>query len=262
MGRFSTEALPSGLLNWVAVWRRNFLAWKKVAPASLLGNLADPMIYIFGLGSGLGVMLGNVGGVSYSAFLAAGMVATSAMTASTFETIYATFARMRDHRTWEAMLYTKLTLGDIVLGEMAWAATKASIAGTAIGIVTATLAYSEWDSLIYVLPVIALTGLAFASLSMVVAALAPSYDYLVFYQSLVITPMLVLSGSVFPVDQLPPMLQRITHLLPLAHSIDLIRPAMLGHPVPDITLHLGALCLYIVLPFFVSIALLRRRLTQ
>ncbi|RJT40451.1 nodulation protein NodJ [Mesorhizobium waimense] len=255
-------ALPANAWNWLAVWRRNYLAWKKVALASILGNLADPMIYFFGLGSGLGIMVGRVEGTSYSAFLAAGMIAASAMTASTFETIYAAFARMRDRRIWEAILYTQLTLGDIVLGELAWAATRAFLAGTAITIVAAMLGYAAWPSVLYALPVIALTGLTFASLAMVVTALAPSYDYFVFYQTLVLTPMLFLSGAVFPINQLPGAFQQVTPFLPLAHSIDLIRPAMLGRPVVDVGVHIGALCIYAVVAFFLSSALLRRRLLR
>ena len=47
-------AMPEFSLRALAVWRRNFLVWKKLAIPSLLGNLADPMIYLFGLGYGLG----------------------------------------------------------------------------------------------------------------------------------------------------------------------------------------------------------------
>ncbi len=63
---------------------------------------------------------------------------------------------------------------------------------------------------------------------MIVTALAPSYEYFIFYQTLVITPMLFLSGAVFPVNQLPGAFQHVTRILPLAHSIDVIRPIMLG----------------------------------
>lgn len=184
------------------------------------------------------------------------------MTASTFETIYAVFARMHDQRTWEAILHTQLTLGDLVLGELAWAATKAFLAGTAITIVAAAVGYSAWSSVIYVLPAIALTGFAFASLALIVTALAPSYQYFIFYQTLVITPMLFLSGAVFPVSQLPSAFQEVAGFLPLAHSIDLIRPVMLGQPVGNVGLHIGALCMYAILPFFISAALFRRRLMR
>ncbi|KRR06489.1 nodulation protein NodJ [Bradyrhizobium jicamae] len=262
MGEGYMAAMPANVYNWIAVWRRNFLAWKKVALASVLGNLADPMTNLFGLGFGLGIIVGRVDGASYIAFLAAGMVATSAMTSATFEAMYAAFARMDAKRTWEAILCTQLTLGDIVLGELAWAATKSILAGTAIAMVAATLGYATWPSILYALPVIALTGLAFASLGMVVISLAPSYDYFVFYQTLVITPMVFLCGAVVPVTQLPSAFQVVAGVLPLSHSVDLIRPAMLGRPVDNIALHLTALCIYAVLPFFLSTALFRRRLMR
>ncbi|MGG7539827.1 ABC transporter permease [Rhizobium sp. Nf11,1] len=252
--------LPANGWNWTAMWRRNYLGWKKAALVSILGNLADPMVYLFGLGTGLGLMVGRVEGMSYIAFLATGMVAASAMTASTFETIYAAFARMRDQRSWEAILYTQMTLGDVVLGEVAWAATKALLAGTAIAVVAAILGYAVWSSIPYVVPVIALTGIAFASLAMIVVALAPSYDYFIFYQTLILTPMLFLSGAVYPVTQLPGKVQQMATFLPLAHAIDLIRPAMFGRPAADVMFHLGVLFIFGVLPFFVSTALLRRRL--
>ncbi|MBQ0819363.1 MULTISPECIES: ABC transporter permease [Microvirga] len=252
--------LPANWLNWTAVWRRNYIAWKKAALVSILGSLGDPMIYLFGLGTGLSVMVGRVEGMSYIAFLATGMVATSAMTASTFETIYAAFARMRDQRSWQAILYTQLTLGDIVIGELVWAATKALLAGTAIATVAAILGYAVWSSILYVVPVIALTGIAFASLAMIVAAIAPNYEYFIFYQTLILTPMLFLSGAVFPVTQLPANVQQVVAFLPLAHSIDLVRPAMFGRPVADVMFHLGVLVLFGVMPFFISTALLRRRL--
>ncbi|MGY3622084.1 ABC transporter permease [Bradyrhizobium sp. USDA 10063] len=255
-------ALPANAWNWVAVWRRNYLIWRKVALASVLGNLADPMTNLFGLGFGLGMIVGRVEGTSYIAFLAAGMMATSAMTSATFEGIYAAFARMHAQRTWEAILCTQLTLGDIVLGEMAWATSKAVLAGTAIAIVATTLGYAAWPSTLYALPAIALTGLVFASLAMVVISLAPSYDYFVFYQTLVVTPMVFLCGAVFPVNQLPGAFQSVAGLLPLAHSVDLIRPAMLGRPADGVALHISVLCIYAVLPFFLSTALLCRRLMR
>ncbi|TIL82805.1 MAG: nodulation protein NodJ [Mesorhizobium sp.] len=254
--------LPANAWNWVAVWRRNYLAWKKVAFVAILGNLADPMIYLFGLGTGLGIMVGRVDGAPYIAFLAAGMVGVGAMTASTLETLYAAFARMHSQRTWEAMLYTHVTLGDIVLGELAWAATKAFLAGMAITIVTAALGYTAWPSVLYALPFIALTGFVFASIAMVVTALSPSYDYFVFYQTLILTPMLFLSGAVFPLNQLPATFQQIARGMPLAHAIELIRPVMLDRPISGMALHIGVLGLYALLPFFLSMALLRRRLMR
>jgi lipooligosaccharide transport system permease protein len=257
-----TNALPANATHWMSVWRRNYLVWKKLAVASMIGNLADPMIYLFGLGLGLGLMVGHVEGVSYIAFLAAGTVASSVMMSASFEAMYSGFSRMHVQRTWEAIMHTPLTLGDIVLGEVVWAASKSVLSGVAIMLVAGALGYANFPSMLLALPVIVLTGLAFASTAMIVTAIAPSYDFFMFYQTLALTPMLLLSGVFFPVAQLPALAQHVTQALPLVHAVELIRPAMLGRPLDGFALHAGVLAAYAVLPFFVCAWLFRRRMMK
>jgi lipooligosaccharide transport system permease protein len=261
-GKHYPSAMPSSATNWISVWRRNYLVWKKLAIASMFGNLADPMIYLFGLGLGLGLMVGRVDGVSYIAFLAAGTVASSVMMSASFESMYSGFSRMHVQRTWEAIMHTPLTLGDIVLGEVIWAASKSVLSGVAIMLVAAVFGYASFPSMLLALPVIALTGLAFASSTMIVTALAPNYDFFMFYQTLALTPMLLLSGVFFPITQLPALAQHITLLLPLSHAVELIRPAMLGRPVGNVALHVGVLVVYSVVPFFICAVLFRRRMMK
>lgn len=261
-GRRWKLALPANATNWVAVWRRNYLVWRKLAAASMLGNLADPMIYLFGLGFGLGLMVGHVDGVSYIAFLAAGTVGSSVMMSASFESMYSAFSRMHVQRTWEAIMHTPLTLGDIVVGEIVWAASKAVLSGAAIMLVAGLLGYARFPSMLLALPVVALAGLAFASLAMIVTALASSYDFFMFYQTLVLTPMLLLSGVFFPLGQLPAGVRHAAMALPLAHAVELIRAAMLGRPIVDAASHVAVLIAYAIAPFFVCAWLFRRRLMR
>src|SRR5258708_8959784 len=111
-------ALPSMSLRFVPVWRRNLLVWRKLAVPSILGNLADPLIYVLGLGYGLGSMLPEVGGVPYIAFLAAGMGCSSTMNSATFDSMYAPFSPMHLQRTWDAIIYPPLLLNDLVLSSL------------------------------------------------------------------------------------------------------------------------------------------------
>lgn len=257
-----SNALPANATHWMSVWRRNYLVWKKLAIASMIGNLADPMIYLFGLGLGLGLMVGHVDGVSYIAFLAAGTVASSVMMSSSFEAMYSGFSRMHVQRTWEAIMHTPLTLGDIVLGEIVWAASKSVLSGVAIMLVAGALGYANFPSMLIALPVIVLTGLAFASTAMVVTALAPSYDFFMFYQTLALTPMLLLSGVFFPIAQLPAFAQHAAQALPLFHAVELIRCAMLARPFDGVALHLGVLIAYAIVPFFLCAWFFRRRMMK
>jgi lipooligosaccharide transport system permease protein len=84
-----TRHLRVPRLSWrfIPVWQRNYLVWKKLAIPAILGNLADPMLYMLGLGYGLGSLLPDVAGMPYLTFLAAGTVAYSTMNAATFEVL-------------------------------------------------------------------------------------------------------------------------------------------------------------------------------
>lgn len=254
--------LPRNLRNWMMVWYRNYMVWRKLAIPSMIGNLADPMIYLFGLGLGLGLLVGQVSGVSYIAFLAAGTTASSVMMSASFESMYSAFSRMHVQRTWEAIMHAPLTLGDVVLGEILWAASKAVLSGLAIMVVAGVLGYAAFPGALLALPVIMLAGIAFAALAMIVTALAPSYDFFMFYQTLVITPMLLLSGVFFPLEQLPDGARAATNVLPLAHAVALIRPLMLGRPVEGVGFHVAVLAAYAIAALVVALVLLRRRLLR
>ena len=251
---------PRLSLRAIAVWRRNYLVWRKLAIPSVLGNLADPMIYLFGLGYGLGGLLPQVAGVSYIQFLAAGTVCASTMNAASFEALYSGFSRMHVQKTWDAILNAPVSLDDVVAGEWLWAAAKATLSGAAIMVVISALGFVASPLALWILPVIFLTGLAFAGLGLIVTALAPSYDFFMYYFTLLITPMVLVSGVFFPIEQLPDAVQTIAGALPLAHAVRLVRPLLLGQIPTGIGLHLTVLAATALVSFWVALLLTRRRL--
>ena len=256
--RFSWRAL--------AVWRRNFLVWRKLAIPSVLGNLADPMIYMFGLGYGLGSLmpeaLPQFHGASYIAFLATGTVCASAMNAASFEALYSGFSRMHVQKTWEAIMNAPVSLDDVVVGELLWAASKATLSGAAILVVISALGLVQPAMALAVLPMVFLVGLAFAAIGLIVTALAPSYDFFMYYFTLFVTPMTLLSGVFFPLEQLPESFQGAARVLPLAHAVETIRPMLFGRAPDHLALHLGVLALVTVAALWIAVALTRRRLLR
>ena len=254
--------LPRSSPRFTQVWRRNLLVWRKLAIPSMLGNLADPLLYMFGLGYGLGRMLDDVGGMSYIGFLAAGIVCSSTMMSASFEAMYSAFSRMHVQKTWDAILNAPLTLDDVVLGELVWAASKSFLSGSAVLIVAAALGLVPSLLALAVVPLIFLTGLAFAGLGLIMTALSPSYDFFMYYFTLCVTPMMLLCGVFFPLDQLPAAAQAAAQLLPLTHAVSLARPLVGGEVPPSWALHVAVLAVYAVGSFYVALALTRRRLLQ
>jgi lipooligosaccharide transport system permease protein len=260
MTRAHLYAPPAPSLRFVPVWRRHFLVWRKLAVPSILANLADPLIMLFGLGYGLGAALGTIGGTSYFAFLAAGFVASSTMYAASFETLYSAFSRMQVQRTWEAIVNAPMTLDDVLIGEWIWAASKSLVSGLAILVVVALFGYASFPLALAAVPVMAMIGLAFAAMGLAVNALAQGYDFFSYYFTLLLTPMMMLSGVFFPAEQLPPAVQAGAKLLPLYHGVALVRPLLAGELPAAPGAHLAVLGAYAVVGSYVALVLTRRRL--
>ena len=255
-------APPNLSLRWIPVWRRNALVWQRLAIPSILGNLADPLIMLFGLGYGLGAMIGNFQGTTYFAWLAAGFVATSTMYAATFESLFSAFSRMHVQRTWDAILNAPVTLDDVLAGEYAWAATKALAAGGCMLVVVSLFGYAKFPWVFAALPVIVLIGLAFAALGLAINALAHGYDFFSYYMTLVLTPMMMLSGVFFPVERMPELVQWGAKALPLYHGVAIIRPLLAGEITSGALAHVAVLALYAVAGFYLATVLTRRRLLK
>lgn len=255
-----TPVLPSA--SWIAVWRRNYLVWRKLAAESLLGDVIEPLFYIAGFGAGFGVMLPEVDGVRYIAYLAGGMVCYSTMMSASFEVLYSGFTRMHVQRTWEGILNAPVALEDVVFAEWIWGAAKSLLPGLAVLAVALALGLVHSWTAALVLPVAFLVGLAFSALGLVVTALARSYDFFQYWFTLALMPMMLLSGVFYPVGNMPGWLQAFARVLPLTQGVELARPLLLGRRPTTPIVPVVALALYAVVAYAVALALLRRRLLR
>ena len=255
-------SLPQPSLRFLHVWRRNLRVWRKLAIPSMLGNLADPMLYMLGLGFGLGALMPEIGGVKYIKFLAGGTVCYSTMNSATFEALYSAFSRMHQQKTWDAILNAPLSLDDVLMGEWVWAASKSFLSGAAILVVIWVLGISHSPLTLWIIPLALLFGLCFAGMGLVVTAIAPSYDFFLFYFSLAISPMILLCGVFYPISQLPAFLQIVAHILPLSHAIELVRPLLSGEVPAQVGLHVTVLAAYGLIGFYLAVVFARRRLLK
>lgn len=247
-------------LRWIVVWKRHFYVWWKVLGPSLLGNFGEPLLYLLALGYGLGGMVGPVQGMDYMTFLATGIICSSAMNTATFEGMYAAFTRLAMQRTWDAMLAAPLTLDDIVVGEIMWCATRSVVSCAAIFVVAALLSAVQWGAFVPVMALVFIIGFCFGSMALVITAFAKNYDFFLYYFTLVVTPLMLLSGVFFPLDTMPSWIQWAAQVLPLSHAVNIARPLMMGMPLTGLLLHIGVIVAYGVFATYIAIVLMRRRM--
>ena len=258
---------PQLSLRFWPVFLRNLLVWRKLAIPSLVGNIAEPLMWLVAFGYGMGALVGQitVSGpagpiqVPYILFLASGSICMSAMQAASFEALYSAFSRMHVQKTWDGILNAPVGLDDIVLAEMLWAAFKSLFTVTAILGVMLALGISHSPKLLVAWPILLGVGITFSCLALIFNALAKGYDFFTYYFTLFLTPMMFLSGVFFPLEQLPYAVRVVADWLPLSSAVLLVRPLFMDQWPVNAAQHGAVLVAYAVVSFWIALALTRKR---
>jgi lipooligosaccharide transport system permease protein len=250
------------ILQVYRVWQREVSVYKYVYKSTIVSNLFDPLIYLLALGFGLGAYVTRIAGMSYIQFIAPGLIASSIMTAASFETTYNTFVRIHFDRVYEAMMATPVTVEDIVVGEMLWAMTRSTIYASVMLCVVAALGLvRSWLALL--VPLMgAIGGLMFAIIGLTYTSFLRSIDQMNFYFTLFITPLFLFSGVFYPLDALPQTVQEIALLSPLYHLVSIIRPLVLGTLGMESLFHLLWIAVFIAIFAVVPVNLLNKKLVK
>jgi len=266
----SLWSAPQLSMRWWPVFLRNFLVWKKLAIPSLVGNIAEPLMWLVAFGYGMGALVGQVSmatpqgtvAVPYILFLASGSICMSAMNAASFEALYSAFSRMHVQKTWDGIMNAPVSLDDVVLAEMLWASFKALFAVIAIMGVMLALGISHSPKLLLAIPILLGAGITFSCIALVFNALAKGYDFFTYYFTLFLTPMMFLSGVFFPREQLPNVVRHISDWLPLTNAVELVRPLFMDQWPERAWVHALVLLVYAAGSFWIALALTRRRFAK
>lgn len=229
--------------------------WKTTTFSSVL----DPTIYLLAFGLGLGALVKRVDGMPYVEFVGTGMVATAVLFSATFSAMYGVFVKHRFQHTYDAILAAPVDVEELATAEILWLGIRAGIYGCAPLLVTMLFGLEPSAGMLLVPLVGALTGLGFAGLGVFVAATASKIDHFNYIQSGLVTPLFLVSGTFFPIDQLPRALQIASLANPLHHCVELVRDAVFGLQLVDLA-HAAALLAFALVTWRLAVRRLERRL--
>ena len=210
------------------VWQRNRDAFLRAWKVEVGGIAIEPVIMLVAIGFGLGAYIQKIGDLSYAEFLAPGVIASYAMFHATFDSTYGAYLRMESHHVYDAILFTPLGPEDIVMGEVMWAASRATLAGTAVLVVATLFSLVGSPMALLAIPASFLIGAMIASFAMVLTATATTIGAMNNFFTLFILPMFYVSGVFFPLDRLPYGVQLFSWVLPLTPSAALVRGLVAG----------------------------------
>lgn len=242
------------------MWQRNALISRKTILTTLGPRFVEAVAYLLIMGMGLGTYLTTVGEVDYVTFIAPGVACSAVMFGAILETTYNAFVRIHIRRVYEAVVTTPLSVGDVIVGEYLWAATRGVIYGLVFLVVMAVMGLiASWWMLL--VPLVFVAGaLCFAIVGMTYTAFVSNIEHFNIFFTALLTPMFLFGGIFFPFTELPTWAQVIGWCLPLSHMVQATRDMVLGTVDVTTALHVGALLLVTAALFWLPVRRLERRL--
>jgi len=220
----------------LSVWKRNAAMYGRTWWMNILPNFFEPVMYLLSIGIGVGAYIQGMGGISYAAFLAPGLVCVAAMNGASFEVTYNIFVRLTFEKQYDAMLTTPIQPDDVLAGEILWAVSRATVYGTCFFLVVAAFGLAPMPSALAVLLIVPLAGLLFSAIGIAFSLRVPIIELFSFYFTLFLTPLFLFSDVFFPLkERLSGGWLFVAEALPLLHPVRLMRAAF-GADIPLLTL--------------------------
>jgi len=253
------ESVYSGRARTII--ERSYLAFRSSTWIVVATGFLEPVLYLVSFGFGVGKLIGKIEVapghfVSYAAFIAPALLATSAMNGAIYDATWNVFFKLRFDRVYQGMLATSLGPLDVALGEIGWALLRGALYAIAfmsilggVGLIT-----TPWALL--AIPCAVLISFGFAAVGMAVTTYMKSFEQMNLI-NIVLLPMFLFSGSFYPLSIYPGWLQAFIKALPLWHGVALIRSVSLGIFNTGVIWHI----VYFVVMIALGLYFTTRRLT-
>jgi len=258
----NSNKLPSLAHRLYSVWFRHVLVYTRNLVSNGLPPFMDPLIFLAGVGLGLGKYIVSMENMPYLQFLASGLLVTSAMYTSAFECTYGTFIRLEFDKVYDGMLAAPITASDLVVGEILWAGTKGFFFSFAVLVMMTAFRVIPVSASVAAPLVGFLTGAMFGALSLLITSFVKTINHFSFYFTGILSPMFFFSGVVFPVSSLPKVLQPVVWFMPLSHPVALARALCTGRIHAGLLLNLLYIAALTALTGYFAVRRLRKRLVQ
>jgi lipooligosaccharide transport system permease protein len=253
----TTRLFPTRPLGrWRAhkVLERDILVYRRQW-SIIVSGFFEPVFYLLGIGFGLGTLVGDVGDIPYAAFVAPGLMATTAMNGALMESTFNLFFKLRYAKTFDAILATPLGPSDVAVGEVSWSLTRGLIYAIGFLIVMGLLGLILAPTAILAIPGALLVGLAAASVGMAATTWMRKWQDFDMV-AVVTTPMFLFSGTFFPITVYPEWLRLIVEVTPLYRGVHLLRSFTTGDIGPGVLVDIA----YLSVMSLIGVAITARRL--
>jgi lipooligosaccharide transport system permease protein len=270
LGEGTTTALAAGTRplaslysgNARAVIGRGLLATKSSNWLVMVSGFFEPVLYLLSMGIGLGALVGSVAGpdgrpISYAAFIAPALLATSAMNGAVYDSTWNVFFKMNFAKLYQGMLYTSLGPLDVALGEIFLALLRGLMYATGFTAVMGVMGLITTPWALLMIPASVFIAFGFASFGMGITSFMKTFQQMD-WVNFVMLPMFLFSATFYPLTVYPPTIQWLIQAMPLWHGVELLRELSVGAISPGTLGHIAYYLVMIALGLVLTTARLRK----
>lgn len=247
-------------LSWNVAYR-NWLVYKKDFFSNISPSIVDPMLFIIAFGFGLGHYISEVEDVKYLQFIAPGLVMSSALFTSFFESSYNFYIRLTYEGVFKALMTTPIGAKELIAGEYIWLAIKGAVMSLVVSIVLACFGALDLKFIFWT-PILGVSvSITCGALGLLATAFVRNINQFQAIYALLISPMFFFSGIFYPLTNLPEIAQKVLWISPLAHAVTLAqRISWERYNLEDIAVHGGALILFSIVLVALSVKFIKPKL--
>jgi len=253
LGRLEPAALRGvmvrEIVNYASFWR-----------SSAFSSTVDPTIYLLAFGFGFGSLVSRVADYDYIEFVGTGIVATTVLFSGAFPAMYGTYVKYAFQHTYDAILAAPVDTEELVTGEALWIGARTGVYGCVPMLVAMVFGLDASWGMLVVPFIAALAGYGWACFGIFIAARASAIESFSYWQSGLLTPMFLVAGTFFPLDQLPTWAQVLGNVNPLFHCVELVRHAVFGFEGLEDVGHVAFLAAFALLSWRLAIRFMERKL--
>ncbi|MFN8630645.1 MAG: ABC transporter permease [Chloroflexota bacterium] len=228
----------------------------------IFSGFFEPLFYLLSIGFGLGGMVGDVPGpdgtpIPYALFVAPALLASSSMNGAITECTFNFFFKLNYQKTYDAVLSTPMSPGDVALGEIGWAIIRSTLYSIGFFVVLIVMGLYRSPMAILAIPAAMLLSWAFSAAALALTTWMRGWqDFDLIF--LITLPLFLFSGTFYPITAYPPALQVIVEWSPLYQGVSLIRMFIAGPVGPGALVNIA----YLTAMGLIGLAIVSRRLDK
>ncbi len=228
-----------------ALWLREIKVFLR-SKSRIIGSLIMPLLFLVGFAGGFrGTKIQGVPeGINYIQFLVPGIIAFGLMMRSTMGGISVLWDK--EFGFLKEIMVAPVKRTSIVFGRIAGSSTVSIFQGMLLAIISVIIGFHLPNilNLIFSLIVMILISIIFTSLGLIVASLMKDFQGFNLIMNIILMPLFFLSGAMYPISNLPKIIQFISYLNPLTFGVNALRNLLVGFASMNLILSLMGLFVF------------------